>query len=209
MSHFSVAVFTRDDDNVESLLEPFNECIQPGSEYSEFIEDDDCEYDETAGKHGYWTNPEAKWDWYEIGGRWQGSLTLKDGTTSDTAAVEDCVFKRDKKAYRKALRFWEVYVEHSPLNDGESMNDFDAWYKPEYYIEQYKNKETYADYVSMFMTYAFLTPEGEWFETGQMGWFGMDDATAESRSDYKTAFRNYLEKAKSENMTITIVDCHI
>ena len=26
-------------------------------------------------------NPDAKWDWYQIGGRWQGSLILKQGKT--------------------------------------------------------------------------------------------------------------------------------
>ncbi len=27
--------------------------------------------------YGYYNNPNAKWDWFEIGGRWAGSLKLK------------------------------------------------------------------------------------------------------------------------------------
>ena len=29
------------------------------------------------GKYGYYINPNAKWDWYEIGGRWAGMLLVK------------------------------------------------------------------------------------------------------------------------------------
>lgn len=29
------------------------------------------------------TNPNAKWDWYQVGGRWQGLLKLKEGRTGE------------------------------------------------------------------------------------------------------------------------------
>lgn len=35
--------------------------------------------DEVYNRFGYWENPNAKWDWYEIGGRWSGYFLLKDG----------------------------------------------------------------------------------------------------------------------------------
>lgn len=35
------------------------------------------------------TNPSAKWDWYQIGGRFRERLLLKDGSKGDTAKVED------------------------------------------------------------------------------------------------------------------------
>jgi hypothetical protein len=35
-----------------------------------------CEKDPSTGKYGYWHNPNAKWDWYSLGGRWQGFYTL-------------------------------------------------------------------------------------------------------------------------------------
>lgn len=47
------------------------------------------EPDETTGKLGYWCNPNAKWDWYEVGGRWSNHLTLKDGTKADSARLAD------------------------------------------------------------------------------------------------------------------------
>lgn len=38
--------------------------------------------DEVLGRYGYWENPNAKWDWYRIGGRWAGHFKLKAGVTA-------------------------------------------------------------------------------------------------------------------------------
>lgn len=35
--------------------------------------------DPTTGRIGHWTNGEAKWDWWEIGGRWTGFYPLQPG----------------------------------------------------------------------------------------------------------------------------------
>jgi len=209
MSHFTVAVFSRDPDDVDVLLAPFEEDVKPNSEYAEFIEDDDFSFDEAAGKNGYWCNPEAKWDWYSTGGRWDGLLKLKDGTTTNSAWLSDCVFERDEEAYKRALRFWEVVVDGSPLLPGEKKEDFDSFWKPEYYSERYGNKETYASGCADFNTYAFLTADGEWHEPGAMGWFGCSDATANTQAIYDKDFQNYLASARQQNLYLTIVDCHI
>lgn len=47
------------------------------------------EPDEDTGKLGYWHNPNARWDWYVIGGRWSNWLQLKDGTRADQARYGD------------------------------------------------------------------------------------------------------------------------
>jgi hypothetical protein len=50
--------------------------------FEEFMEDYKGfnERDAETGKYGYWRNPNAKWDWYQIGGRWTGMFKLKKGT---------------------------------------------------------------------------------------------------------------------------------
>lgn len=43
---------------------------------------DYCGYaapDPKTGRYGYWRNPNAKWDWWAIGGRWTGFYPLKTG----------------------------------------------------------------------------------------------------------------------------------
>jgi hypothetical protein len=35
------------------------------------------------GRYGYWSNPNAKWDWYQIGGRWSGHWPAKENAETD------------------------------------------------------------------------------------------------------------------------------
>jgi hypothetical protein len=41
-----------------------------------------CGRDEVLNRYGYWQNPNAKWDWYSIGGRWTGYFKLKPGVAA-------------------------------------------------------------------------------------------------------------------------------
>ncbi len=36
------------------------------------------------GKFGYWENPNAKWDWYVVGGRWNNFFKLKEGCDGES-----------------------------------------------------------------------------------------------------------------------------
>lgn len=226
MSHFSVAVFSQDMNDVADLLAPFIEQVEPSSPYAEFVKNDRADYDETAKAKGYWHNPNAKWDWYEIGGRWRGMLRLLPGrkgyrapldewtkdfvypeNACDGALVKDCDFSGDSAAYAKALRRWEVVVEGAKARDSDE--EFLNLWKPEYYLERYGTKEAYARHESAFSTYAFISADGEWHAQGRMGWFGFDDATKESMAAHEQAFEAYLEEAKRQGLMIVIVDCHI
>ena len=228
MSHFNVAVFTRKPDDLPALLDPFNEDVDATSPYAAFEEDEDGELNEALGKRGYWHNPNAKWDWWLLGGRWRGQLKLKEGRTGaygetswmnkdtpvdvtrcDMALVSDCDLTDDPEAYEQALRAWEILVEGAPLRAGENETDFLRLYKPEYYIRQYGTKENYAHSLSMFHTFAFVSADGEWHETGAMGWFGIDSSTVESRESYQAQFAKYLKEAEKQGLYISIVDMHV
>ena len=193
MSHFTVAVFSKTPGDVEGLLAPFIEQVDADSPYAEFVEDEDRDYDENAKAKGYWRNPRARWDWWEVGGRWRGLLQLRPGKTGytapldrwhkdfvypphrcDAALVADCDFSPSEARIRQAARLWEVAVEGDAPREDEEF--FSPW-KPEYYLNRYGDKETFIRRESAFSTHAFLTAEGEWHEQGRMGWFGMDDST--------------------------------
>lgn len=210
MSHFSVAVFTREpeQEQVEQLLAPYVEVFGPNSEYTEFVEDDECDYQESTGKHGYWANPNARWDWYSIGGGWKDMLKLADGGKADTALVSEVDCGLNMEAYRSAEREWEIAVEGADATK-EERDSYWIFWKPQYYIDQYGTKEKYARHAAAFTTYAFVTADGEWNETGKMGWWGVDNATMDSRNAYNLAFEKYLEFAREHGLYITIVDCHI
>lgn len=64
------------------------------------------------GEVGRYTNPNAKWDWWVIGGRWSGFLNLRGGGRSDSAMKKDIDLDGMRNAkqteaednYDKALR---------------------------------------------------------------------------------------------------------
>ena len=65
---------------VPDLLEkrevPFKEIYKDFDEYMKDLHGYE-EKDEKMGKYGYWENPNPKWDWYQLGGRWNGFFKLK------------------------------------------------------------------------------------------------------------------------------------
>ena len=157
-------------------------------------------------------NPKSKWDWYEVGGRWSGMLTIKteDGTASaDVARLKDIDFSIDKEQYKRLIRFWEVAVDGLPLNPDENPDDFRTFYKKEYYIDRYKNKELYARINASFSTYAVVTPDGEWHEKGEMGWWGMSSETGDESLKWDLEFYDRFLKDVDPETIVTIVDCHI
>lgn len=82
-----------------------------------------------------------------------------------------------------------------------------AWYKKEYYIETYKDKETYVRCESAFSTYAAITKDGKWHAKGKMGWFGM--SSDEDVIAWHDGYQKLIFDDAEEDDYITIVDCHI
>ena len=56
--------------------------------------------------------------------------------------------------------------------------------------------------------YEVVMPDGEWYEPGQMGWWGVSGASPKSQGEWDENYHKILEEA-DPNWTITIVDCHI
>ncbi len=80
MSHFTVMVIG---ENPEEQLRPYHEyeCTGIKDKHVVFVENDEYDIDDETDKKGHWTNPNSKWDWYSLGGRWSGMIKLRDGAT--------------------------------------------------------------------------------------------------------------------------------
>lgn len=165
---------------------------------------------DNEGNLYYFGNKDAKWDWYEIGGRWSGMLKKLDGTRCDECEVKDLDLSLDKDMYEKAKRFWEVVVDKQPLTDVERPSDFFTMYKPEYYTEMYGDRDNFAKSYASFNTFAMLL-DGEWYEQGKMGWFAMSDTTKESLEKFTDFMDKTLRELKKTHphAKVTLVDCHI
>ena len=155
-------------------------------------------------------NPNSKWDWYEVGGRWSNLLTLKTGEKTDCDVIKEVSFEPDIKEYNKALRFWELYVEKNEedLTEEEKDEIGFVFYKKEYFLEKYGSKEEYAKAMSSFSTYAILDSDGVWHEPGAMGWFGMSHASIKEEKKFTDNYMDIINREDPNNIII-IVDCHI
>ena len=221
-------------------------------EYEE--EDKDLSFDELYYKYGEdWNNnswikqngiwieistynPNSKWDWYQIGGRFAGKLLLKEGVEKqenpnfswgwseeeiekvineprvDSALMSEIDWNKlhlNQEEYDKAIRFWEIKVEgKEPITEEDKEAIKGDWYKTEYYVGKYKNKETYAKAMASFKVWAILDRSG-WKESAEMGWFGMSSETDDEGLEWELNMYDKFIKDLPTNTRLTIVDCHI
>jgi hypothetical protein len=86
----------------------------------------------------------------------------------------------------------------------------DGFYNSRYYLERYGDEDTYVKVCLLPVGWGVVTPDGEWHEPGQVGWFGTDDSTAESIRDWVNLFHErFIEPYNRDGVTVTILDCHI
>ena len=225
MSHFTVGVFIdpKRGKKLGELLAPYQENNMGDcpKEYLEFIEcsaEEIKEYEEhkdeyetlnesmaeyygykkdmETGKYGYWAKPNAKWDWYKIGGRWSNSILTKNGVECDYAQLKDIDWdKMRENKKREAEKIWD--------SNPEGIKRYFCG------IEKDDTKETYIKRESEFETYAVITPDGKWNSKGKMGWFGASSDNAEDRENWAKSFFDTFIKDADKELILVIVDCHI
>ncbi len=208
------------------------------------------------------TNPNRKWDWYQVGGRWSGFLKLKpefvgqgeNGDRSWTNRDEaisvlqcdsalkgqidfegmrkedgDAAAKRWDEAQQvikgRTWKTWEqIGEEITTAPEGQNVWDarraayhsqealaelrkvfdnpftnLDEYLTPrEQYIQEYRN--------GAISTYALLK-DGQWYEKGEMGWWGMSNDKM-SQAEWNQQVAKLLDELPDDTR-ITIVDCHI
>lgn len=145
-------------------------------------------------------NPQSKWDWYEIGGRFSGMLKKKEKCCRavDQAYAIDVDFDGMKADAIKALVPYEKF-----------MNSDSLWSK-EYLKERYPDEKTYVARETVFSTYAVVAPDGTWHAPGEMGWWAMSSETGDEIIAWDLGYyEHFIKPAIENNWHITIVDCHI
>lgn len=220
MSHFTVAVLVDQKyKKLDELLAPYQEnnmgdCPKEFLEFIEFTEEmkeyeeykeeyetleefmknyHGIEKDKETGKYGYWENPNKKWDWYEIGGRWSNMLLSKSGFRSNYLQLKDIDWDgMNEKSKKAALETWNN-------TSSEVLRLFNG-------IKKDDTKESFIEREGVFSTYAVVTPDGKWHSKGEMGLFGV--STGEKENWNKNFYDNFIKDADQE-LILVIVDCHI
>lgn len=181
----------------ESYIERMEEKGEEVETYEEYVGDFcGCGLDGEGNALSTY-NRDAKWDWYVIGGRWDGLIETKDGENVNYARIKDIVFKKEftDEELSKAKE------KYSTLT---TKGDF---FKPEYYQRKYPTLESYLDSHN-FSTYALLDRNGEWFEPGEMGWFGVSSAEPEEEQKFQSQYMQLIKECDPEDWLV-VVDCHI
>lgn len=191
MSHYLVGVVVNDISEVDDILAPYYENM----EVEPYVDDNG----ETTTY-----NPNSKWDWYEVGGRWNDGnnvvqikdFKLYDDLDDDTIAL-----------YKRA---WDSFEGKCELSEEDTNAIFGGFrlYNDKYYLERYGTCEKYIKAMLSNIPYAFVDANG-WYEKGQMGWWGCDNATEESIDDYTEFAEKYFTAEENQNKYIVRVDCHI
>ena len=175
----------------------------------EFIREYYCQdYNEEGLMSTY--NPNSKWDWYVIGGRWEGDLPIKNKKESK---VDNsfCYNNSDDFAQIKDIEFTKELSNEEICEFRITYNELitkGTFYKPEYYQKRYPTFDVYLEEQKVFSTYALLTPDGKWHEPGEMGWFGTNSATPEDEKDFKNTYNTLIKEQNPEDYFV-LVDCHI
>ena len=84
--------------------------------------------------------------------------------------------------------------------------NFTAFCSPSYLQERFGTKENYATYQSAHVPYAVVTPDGQWYSQGTMGWFGISVDDMDS-NEWIDMVRQLIKNADPEDNIIAI-DCH-
>lgn len=267
MSHYAVLVIHKEDQDIEELLAPYSEHlkVEPYLKYTvdeaiAYIKEHCVPYndylEEYADRHlidwfaenegllikqgGLYStyNPNSKWDWYSIGGRFDGDLDLTD------EGIEEAINYPNNPQWFKDMpreeqvehvkwvntaplkyiqwftplseedkvelkRWWEINIDGDELKDGEEKDEYFFW-NPEWFKRRYKDVDTYLKVKEMVTFFAVLTSDGEWHEPGQMGYFAC--ALCEPEDELKWDFRFYdtfIKPNLDSDLICTVVDCHI
>lgn len=183
------------------------------------------------------TNPNKKWDWWTIGGRWSGFILNKKGEWIDQARKADIDFDgMIKFAAERASEEYDAFIHNSrgiPFNTfnyfTEKLPATEAreayWgqaalkavkenieYYHQYFFEGFDKfavpKEEYVNRVKLSTFSTYaFVKDSQWFARGDMGWFGMSDDKM-TQEEWNDKFVEML-MALSDDTLITIVDCHI
>lgn len=205
------------DDHDDEVREGY-EHVSDGRTMDEYAEDEG--YIKHDGKYGYMMNPNAKWDWWVVGGRWRTKLWV-EGRPADYGKIVDIQWDmiRDtvltnaqrsynimKEAYENGTKpkdWFCNYVEGEGISTGFGH---EMLYIAGESLDEYVHRHGY-DVECPLDPYAFIDMDGKWHEKGHMGWFGISTDECPQDEWYKE-FESFVSSLGPEDYLV-VVDCHI
>lgn len=218
MSHYCVYVFQdANSPSIEELLAPYDENItldEPIVKYTrqsaiDYVRKDFAHYKETIYKE-YLTDPIVYEEKYSKNK--EHINYLKNEFPKRLNWTDDECYEHIKKDFKDDMiaengdllttynpkarwDWWCIggrWCDELVLKDNSHVNDT--------IISKLDKEQTLCPY-------AFIDTNGEWHERGKMGWFGCASNEVEYDA-WEKEYKQYLNSL-SDDVTITIIDCHI
>ena len=265
MSHYKVLIIHNENQNIEELLAPYDENleVEPYLKYKhndaiemikeEFVPFNDFlkeysdeqllewyvkEYSAELLKDGdiYTTyNPNSKWDWYQIGGRFDGELMLTDeGRLNAVDEIKrkyctdiDIKNLREDFHYMRyvnsaPLKYIQWFTPSSPIEkeklrrwweinvEKDELKDGEKkdeyfFWNPDWYKRRYKDADTYIKTKEMITFFAVITPDGKWYAPSNMGWWACTDGEPEDELKWDLEFYDRFIKPNLDSDLICTI----
>ena len=128
-------------------------------------------------------NPDSKWDWYTVGGRWRNSIKTKDGEFCDEAMLGEIDFEPYPEDCYEDGTDWLG-------NPCKKLKDGLEWH--------YDNKDNFPFCIVI---------DGVWCERGEMGWWACV-SNEKDPEDWHEEVKTLLAKLPDDSFVYN-VDFHI
>lgn len=209
------------------------------------------EREKRNGRYGHLHNPNSRWDWWEIGGRYSGLFQVKQGREAQTlvscASIQtaDQLYlgaidwdamrnQAEQKAHAEFDRLesaivgveigdsWTEIRNRYPDDIDKARSVYRAqpivqaarqigdWGCPidKYFLKD-GGRQAYVNHEveSIGVTFAMITPDGDWHEKGKAGWFGTSTGDMDT-NQWNKRYHQLLSDCRDTDV-VTLVDCHI
>ena len=161
-----------DEQMYEDAVKYYRMDIDDGSENIEIHED---------GSVWRTYNNDAKWDWYQMGGRYAGRLKLKDISMYAPLFYPKIpeFYLKEELDYLKKLKA-EGRCDQARIKDISNVEE-----------------------ISVFA----VVKDGKWYERGKMGWFGVV-TDEKDKDEWREQVKQLLVSLPPDTL-LTMYDCHI
>ena len=217
MSHFITLVFTRDEDDLEDIMEPYCEEkeVEKYVEYTKeeaiaSVREDLEDYKNSIWYQEYIKNPEV---YKEKNKDNPGHIDYLENefpkrlkwTDEECYAYKADLYDDDMKDEKGNL-----YSDYNPLSKWDWYEVGGRWRK------WLRTKEGNVDeaYVSEVLwnefdsvPFAFIDLNGDWHERGSMGWWAIVSDEKE-KDAWQKEFEDYISEL-DDDVKVLVIDCHI
>lgn len=160
--------------------------------------DSECEDCEGTGVIASSYNPDSKWDWWQIGGRWTGFLTDYN-PGDDPRNLETCMSCGGTGTHTNP--------QDGSVGECRQCNGSGQGIKwPTQWATYDGDALPVRDLQLTTYPHAVITPDGEWHQESEMGWFGYTSCDVDY-AEWKELVDAVLEK--NHDCVVVVVDCHI